>query len=168
MKKNIVGLLVFISPLSYAMNICHPNIVPIAPNSRYEFLNNGAEVKDIKTDLIWQRCSLGQAWNGTSCTGKSLTYNWASALQMAKNTGDGWRVPNIKELDSLSEDACFSYAMNEIVFPNTGLDRFYWSSTPSSSNSYRAWIVDFGHGNVKQEFKASYNSINVRLVRSAQ
>lgn len=145
---------------------CNPNITRIAPDSRYELVNNGAEVKDKQTGLIWQRCSLGQTWSGTSCTGTAATYNWTNALQTAANMGGGWRVPNVKELDSLIEQACYSPSINELMFPNTVVN-YYWSSSPVAYNSNYAWIVLFDHGYGGNDGYKYYNYY-VRLVRSGQ
>ncbi|MDO3664492.1 hypothetical protein [Acinetobacter higginsii] len=41
----------------------------LTPDSRYELLNSGKEVKDKKTRLIWQRCLVGEQWDGQNCTG---------------------------------------------------------------------------------------------------
>ena len=105
---KILSLLSLLALTSYSHAACNPNMTATAPNSRYNLLNNGTEVKDVQTGLIWQRCSLGQMWNGTTCTGTAATYNWTNALQTAVNMGSGWRVPNIKEPDSLIEQACYN------------------------------------------------------------
>ncbi len=166
MNKTIIGLLVIISPLSNAQT-CSPNITRSAPDSRYELVNNGTEVKDKQTNLIWQRCSLGQTWSGTTCTGTAATYNWTNALQTAKNMGNGWRVPNIKELESLLEQACYDTAINETYFPATMQIQNYWSSSSSRAiSSGYAWIVYFGNGADGSNGKNSYGA--VRLVRSSK
>jgi hypothetical protein len=99
MKKinalSIIALLLAITH-SHAQT-CNPNITRSAPDSRYQLVNDNTEVKDTQTGLIWQRCSLGQTWSGSSCTGTATTYNWTNALQTAANMGNGWRVPNIKD-----------------------------------------------------------------------
>lgn len=151
------------SAMSHAA--CNPNITPTAPNSRYELVNSGSEVKDLQTGLIWQRCSVGQAWNGTACAGNATTTNWTNALQTVANMGDGWRVPNIKELDSLIEQACYSPSINETYFPNTVVSS-YWSSSPVAGNSYNAWLVDFYSGDNHHDPK--FNSYYVRLMRASQ
>ena len=135
---------------------CNANIARTAPDSRYQLLNNGTEVKDTQTNLIWQRCSLGQTWNGAGCISDAVRYQWVDALQAAKNIGSGWRVPNIKELDSLIEQACYSPSINEVFFPNT--QSGYWSSSPFIG-------VDFTFGSVGG---SGFNGGNlyVRLVRS--
>ena len=145
----------------------HSTIMRTAPDSRYELLDDNAEVKDKKTGLIWQRCSLGQTWSGEACIGKAAIYNWEKALQTAKDMGDVWRVPNTEELESLIEEACSSPSINITFFPNTQCDR-YWSSSLYGSSTSLTFVVGFGSGRVN----AVYNNVGfqhcVRLVRSGQ
>lgn len=165
-KLIIATLLLTVSTTDHAA--CNSSITRTAPDSRYELINGDAEVKDKYTDLIWQRCSLGQTWNGTSCTGNAATYKWASALQVATNMGSGWRVPNVKELDSIIEQACYSPSINEVFFPNT-VSSYYWSSSTVASSSLSAWFVYFSNGKNYAIIRAYKGSNNyVRLVRSSQ
>jgi hypothetical protein len=62
---------------------CNPNTARTAPDTRYSAINDGAEVKDIVTRLIWQRCSLGQRWNGKTCLGTAAAHSWAKAQEAA-------------------------------------------------------------------------------------
>lgn len=156
---------------SYAQT-CNPNIKPTRPDSRYQDM--GAEVKDTVTGLIWQRCSLGQTWNGSTCIGAATKYTWQQALTMAKNLGNGYRLPNIKELQSLVETKCYDPAINTNIFPNT-LNNWYWSSSPYSYLStvsatpyiYYAWGVSFSTGYSNSDYNnfKTYNYY-VRAVRS--
>lgn len=57
-------------------------------------------VLDNWTHLQWRRCLEGQSWNGVACTGSPLLIDLYAALSTANNH-PGWRVPGIKELDSL-------------------------------------------------------------------
>lgn len=165
MQKVLLAMvLASLSGMSYAA--CNTsNIISTAPNSRYQLLNNNTEVKDLKTNLIWQRCSLGQTWSGVSCTGTATKHTWQNAMQASQNIGGGWRLPNIKELQSLVERACYNPSINETIFPNT-VSQSYWSSSPVASLSDSAWDVYFHYGydydNVKD------GSLYVRLVRSSQ
>ena len=165
MHKLIIStLLLALSTTNYAA--CNSAITRTAPDSRYQLLNSDTEVKDTQTGLIWQRCSLGQTWSDTSsCTGTATTYNWTNALQTAKNMGNGWRVPNIKELDSLIEQACYSPSINETYFPNTQ-SNWYWSSSPVANRSSYAWVVYFSYGYFGNG--SQYGYAYVRLVRSGQ
>lgn len=164
-KLTLATLMALTATLCHAQT-CNSNIVRGAPDSRYQLLNGDTEVKDKQTGLIWQRCSLGQVWSGTTCTGTAATYNWANALQTAKNMGGDWRVPNIKELDSLVEEACYNAAINETFFPatQTRTRGYYWSSSPVPISG--AWYVHFDYGYVS--FDGKNDSLYVRLVRSSQ
>lgn len=163
-KLTLATVMALTATLSHGQT-CNPNIAREAPDSRYQLLNDNTEVKDTQTGLIWQRCSLGQTWSGTSCTGTAATYNWANALQTAKNMGNDWHVPNVKELDSLVEEACYDAAINETYFPNT-VSHYYWSSSPYANGSSGAWVVYFSYGDDSTGHKS--NSYYVRLVRSSQ
>lgn len=162
-KRLCIVLMALTTAVSHAQTCNFVNMARSAPDNRYILLNNDSEVKDSYTSLIWQRCSLGQMWNGSICTGTANSYNWVNALQTAKNIGDGWRLPNVKELDSLVEQACYSPAINNSVFPNT-VNSAYWSSTPSAFVSNNSWSVNFISGGRSNSVKS--NNLTVRLVRS--
>lgn len=129
--------------------LCSSQIESNTPNSRYQILGDGSEVKDLKTGLIWQRCSLGQHWAGSGCDGAPARYTWPQALATAKTGGDRWRLPNVKELYSLVNIACYNPAINEPIFPDTA-NNGYWSSSPSTltpnsaADPAYAWTVNFG------------------------
>ena len=164
-KLNALSIIALLLAITHShAQTCNANITRSAPDSRYQLVNDNTEVKDTQTDLIWQRCSLGQTWNGSSCTGTATTYNWTNALQTAANMGNAWRIPSIKELDSLVEQACYNMSINETYFPNT-VSRGYWSSSPSA-NSNGAWLVLFNNGLGSSGNKDG--NYYVRLVRSTQ
>lgn len=172
MKKQLFSciLLVLGSSLSYAQT-CDNQVPHTAPDSRYQVLGNGSEVLDKQTNLIWQRCSIGQTWNSTTCEGSSTTHTWANALKLIhdkvanKELGTGYRLPNIKELQSLVEEACYSPSINSTFFPNTPNDNF-WSSSPHAYYDYYAWYVNFHNGYSSNYYK--YSNYYVRVVRSSQ
>ena len=146
---------------------CNDNITPSTPTSRFTLNDNGT-VTDNQTGLIWMRCSLGQIWDGTTCTEYASSYTWAQALAGANETNyagfSDWYLPNIKELASIVESACYNPAINQTVFPNTPSSR-YWSSSPDASFYYNnAWNVYFNKGGDYSNGK-SYDS-HVRLVRA--
>ena len=123
-------------------------VCPVTPG---RFLINGAEVTDTVTGLVWSRCSVGQTWTGTVCSGNPTLVYHDQALQLAQNAV-GWRLPNIKELASLVDRRCDFPAIDSVAFPNTvGGYYTYWSSTPASGEN-SAWLVSFSEGTF-YEFK---------------
>jgi len=117
-------------------------------DSRYTLHEDGT-VTDTWNGLMWQRCSLGQTWNGSTCTGNPSRYTWQGALQQGEGNSfagySDWRLPNRKELRSIVAYYRYDPAINTTVFPNTPYT--YWSSSPSAGNSGNAWsIVDFARG----------------------
>lgn len=142
---------------------CNPHIPVVAADSRYEVLASEAEVRDSRTGLVWQRCSLGQNWSAGRCNGTASALNWQGALQAARAAGNDWRLPDIKELQSLVEDACQSPAINTALFPGTVND-WYWSSSPVVTYPAFAWYVHFGSGNSYGDAKSGERL--VRMVRS--
>lgn len=128
---------------SYALD-CETGISPTTAH----FQANGGEVYDSKTDLTWQRCSIGQNWDDGFCSGSATRMSWQQALSAAESTeltGQGWRVPNIKELSSIVEQCRLAPSINTDVFPNVP-NSGYWSSSPSAANPSTSWYVAIGSG----------------------
>ena len=165
-KLSYLTLLVGMVSVAQAQT-CNPNIVRTAPDSRYELVvgSGGSEVLDKKTGLIWQRCSLGQTWNGTTCTGTASTHTWTDALAKVRAVGNGYRLPNIRELKSLTEKACVAPAINNTFFPHTASDD-YWSASPDANSFNLAWHVYFGDGFTGGNHKDDY--YYVRAVRAGR
>jgi hypothetical protein len=128
------------------------------------FVVNGAEVTDQRTGLVWARCSVGQSWSGSACTGTATTLTHEAALAHAQGQS-GWRLPNVKELASLADKGCQSPAIDSVAFPNTP-SSWYWTSSPYVGDSGYAWYVYFGYGVVGSGGRYSYR--RVRLVRASQ
>lgn len=120
-----------------------------------EFVDNGdGTVTHRRTGLTWMRCSLGQIWDGKGCNGEAKGHLWKQALQAAAdlNASGGyakradWRVPNIKELDSIAELQCAWPAINLTIFPGTPPKRFWSSSLFMQKNFRWAMFVSFQDG----------------------
>lgn len=128
-------------------------------DGRYQILAGGAEVKDTKTGLIWQRCSVGQSWNGKTCEGTAEEFAFYSAQDQSRN---GWRVPTKDELATLLDKRQSKKPfINQKAFPGTGL--WYWTSSLYQGDSFKSWSVYFSDGSVGNSVRSG--SINVRLVR---
>ncbi len=148
---------------------CSNDAVPeITPTSDF-ILNDDGTAYHKKTGLTWKRCAEGQTWywdsgaQAGSCTETEDYYDWSGTLSRA--TTDGWRLPNLKELQSIVEKRNWNPAINATVFPNTPATIF-WSASPVSPDAYRAWLVSFFSANDVALFKVNVHA--VRLVRGGQ
>lgn len=149
-------------------------------NSRYQYLADGSIVRDEVTGLEWQRCSVGQTWNGSECSGVASRYNWQQAMSLTAPAG--FSLPSHTQLRSLvycsnldafdsagSNNACgeflsFQYpTIDLIAFPNTPANA-YWSSTPYLQSDDLAWFVDFFDGHANSGNKL--NTMSVRFVKT--
>lgn len=115
---------------------------------------------------VWQRCALGQSWDGATCTGTPDLLSWSAALAAAESHlqagEDDWRVPNRNELASIIEDRCFGPSINAAAFPAAPVD-VYWTSSPVADGIEQAWRVDFADGLIEPASTGAPNA--VRLVR---
>jgi hypothetical protein len=150
---------------AHAAQTCVATIVRTAPDSRYLDNLNGT-VTDRKTALTWKQCTEGLS--GAGCAvGASTMMDWQNALQTASSSVfagfNDWRLPNIKELQTLLERGCYSPALNAVAFPNT-VDNYFWSATSSANDAARGWVVGFFYGDVDR-FATKVGTYNVRLVR---
>jgi hypothetical protein len=174
MKLSVGALCLSLTVSINTFAACITTAVETTPTADFTGHNNGT-VTHQPTGLMWQVCSQGQAWAaGTGCsTGAATTHTWQAALAIpaSLNAGGGyatytdWRLPNIKELASITELRCSSPSINESVFPDTD-SSFYWSSSPVANGSSEAWGVYFVDGNGYDDNRGSDR--RVRLVRGGQ
>ncbi len=148
---------------------CRNDITASTPDQDFTLHNDGT-VTHNSTGLMWMRCSLGQTWDGSTCTGAASTFTWQNALGAAQSHNfaghSDWRLPNKNELASLVEQRCVSPAINSKIFPSTPTGGSFWSSSPNADYSYGAWSVLFYYGDVFNGNKSNYG--RVRLVRAGQ
>ena len=130
-------------------------------STRFAIRNDGTQVTDTRTGLVWARCSVGQNWNGSTCSGAYGTFSHEDASTYAHNQ-NGWRLPNVRELSGLTDPGCKEPAIDDAAFPNTP-SVWYWTSTPYIGYSNYAWYVDFQYGSVN--FSRRNGGFAVRLVR---
>lgn len=164
MKKFIAGTaLALLSTFTMAAQECSLEFSKSAPNLRYVFNDNGT-VRDKITGLTWMRCPIGQTWNekASTCTGESTGMFWQAALSEVEAINQSenhklhqfggvekWRMPNIKELYSLSEVSCRTPSLNRKAFSGafttTTLDgdvrALVWSNT-HKPGSDSVFVVD--------------------------
>jgi hypothetical protein len=123
---------------------------PPAGGARY--LVAADTVQDQRTGLTWQRRSDGQL----------RTWEAARASCQAPGLGGtGWRLPSMKELQSIVDEARANPAIDP-VFGETPLDPF-WTATPVVAAPGSAWRVSFPHGYTYDA--AATNEYHARCVR---
>ncbi|MDD5724403.1 MAG: DUF1566 domain-containing protein [Syntrophales bacterium] len=134
------------------------------PNPRF-MDNSDGTVTDNLTGLIWLK---GTNYNSTTGTTGSAT--WADALTFCNDLHSGqcglsdgssagdWRLPNVKELQSLIDFGYYSPALSDTagtgkwtegdsftnVLQPSGSMR--WSSSANASYTVTVWGVDFSEG----------------------
>jgi hypothetical protein len=77
-------------------------------------------VLDNWSKLQWRRCLEGETWDGSTCSGQPLALNLYDALARA-SAHPGWRLPGIKELDSIHSrpDDLSAVQWDAEVFPSS-------------------------------------------------
>ena len=121
------------------------------------FTDNGdGSVTDNNTGLIWQQGEDGQkTWED------AIAY--CEDLSLAGHTD--WRLPNIKELESITDDTLYNPAIDTNFFPDAIASHYYSSTTFASSSSYALDVV-FDRGYLDADNKADDD--RVRCVRVGQ
>ncbi|NTV13165.1 MAG: beta-propeller fold lactonase family protein [Desulfobulbaceae bacterium] len=93
-------------------------------------------VTDRDSGLMWQQSEGG-------------AMNWEAALSYCQGlnlaTLGDWRLPNLKELNSLIDHGRSNPALDSGVFPN-GAATAYWSATSVAGVLGQAWTVEFAAG----------------------
>ena len=112
------------------------------------FNNNGdGTITDNKTGLIWQQTP----------TTNQMTWEEALIYASTLTAGgkSGWRMPNIKELQSLNDEKLFKPSFDKNYYPTIAAANF-WSSTSMQNTSSKAWDINVDYGIV------SYNEKTVK------
>lgn len=137
-------------------------------DSRYVLHANGTAT-DVITSLTWMRCQIGQTWTGSACIGQPTTYAWIYAVALSGTVtfaGESdWRVPTIRELESLvGRTKYLNDAFNRKVFDQVFV---LWSSTEWFNQSDGAVWVPSQMGEISYVSKSSqYPVLMVRGLAS--
>ena len=140
---------------------------PAAVQPKYTVYNGGVETSSYTVDNI-----TGLMWvtNPGDMSGgqyvSSGTYTWENALNKCESlsyaTYTDWRLPNIKELQSIVDYSRLNPSIDPAYFLNT-LNSYYWSATTYVPATTSAWYVYFGPGTIYFNDKAT--AYFVRCVR---
>ena len=137
----------------------------LADDSR--FVTKEHIVVDLERQIEWLRCSVGQRWNGSECSGNIVNLSLdmvPKALEIAnEQLGGGWRLPSKAELKSLVCKECPSPKIDKEIFPNTD-NAPYWTGDKSIFNSKFFVSVNFHTGFSFNRF-SPIKELAVRLVR---
>ena len=122
--------------------------------------NGDGTTTDNRTGLMWVNNG-----NSEGCYNGG-TLKWEQALAFCEGLTyagySDWRLPNVRELESIVDAGESSPAINKTYFPNTAGG--YWTSTTYMPAYVTAWSVDFSAGFVTNDHKG--NTANyVRCVR---
>jgi len=95
--------------------------------------------------------------------------SWESALQSAEETNfagaSDWRLPNIKELQSLNDENYSNPSINPIFNSQISAGK-YWSSTSLPNQTTKAWYLDTRFGITTYAVKT--DKLKVVFVRTAE
>jgi hypothetical protein len=150
--------------------------VPL-PTPRFKDNKNGT-VTDKLTGLIWLKnanCFSSRPWALAVETATTLA-SGQCGLMDGSSAGD-WRLPNVKELQSLIDFGFFGPALSNTAGtaqwtdgnPFSGVrSTEYWSSTTYVNGPDHAWSVDLGDGNARGSDHPKVDSGPVWPVRGGQ
>jgi hypothetical protein len=102
------------------------------------FTDNGnGTITDNVTNLVWQKIH------------STDSLSWEQSLTYADTTTIGgytdWRLPNIKELQSINDENLINPSVNNTFFSNVGVNKF-WSSTSLPNQTTKAWYLSTQFG----------------------
>ena len=140
----------WMQPLTKAYSDFYVRCVRGGPISAPAFRDNGnGTITDSTTGLVWQK---GESWAQT----------WEEALDYCEGLTLGnrsdWRLPNIRELESIVDWDRSNPAINITYFPDCSGSIYtcYWSSSTRMSLLEQAHTVNFNLGNVRDDGKVMY------------
>lgn len=117
-----------------------PSSPAVAPPDQYTVVFPG-EVRDNYTGLIWQ-----QGYSPTTMSWSEAA-SYCAALEL---NGHAWRLPSIRELATLVDEAQVAPSINRAMFPDTKYgarsDNWYWASHSAVNNASAAWAINFDDG----------------------
>lgn len=156
----------FLLSAGVTAQICRTDQERRTPTSDFTLLNDGTTSQNT-TDLMWMRCPLGQTYNNDRCTGRADNLTWDQSVAAADRSSfaghNDWRLPTMRELSGILDQACRSPSINLDVFPDAS-SSWYWTSTNYAYDRSLKWGIYFDLG--YQDYTGSFHPSHVRLVRN--
>jgi len=117
-----------------------PSEPAVAPPNLYTEVAAG-EIRDNYTGLVWQQ--------GYSDAGMPFADAAAYCLTLALG-GNTWRLPSVRELATLVDEARVAPSINVTMFPDTQYgsrsNDWYWASHLARNSQTAAWALNFDDG----------------------
>ncbi|MBI3795371.1 MAG: DUF1566 domain-containing protein [Deltaproteobacteria bacterium] len=109
---------------------------------------------------------MGVSWSADIDGSPWTIWEWLEQINAEGGTGyaghHDWRIPNVRELQSIVDYELSNPAINPIFGPTNSLTP-YWTSITYLPSPSEAWFVGFGHGSAWDSIKGS--NMTVRAVR---
>ncbi len=113
--------------------------------------NKNGTITDNYTGLVWQQLQSPEVMT------------WEDALRFAANlslTGKkDWRLPNIKELQSLNDEKLFRPSFNKNYFTNISSGNFWSSTTLKQPRPDKGWTINVDFGIVSYNAKTTLQNV---------
>jgi hypothetical protein len=134
-----------------------------------QFINHGnGAITDTATGLVWERQGFP---SGRFVPRGTWQRALADCERLTLAGYADWRLPNIRELESLVDLIGNSHPAIDPVFNCCGNPPLYWSSTTWERSPLTAWIVDFSNGLVGAlalPYFKNNPGISIRCVRGGR
>jgi hypothetical protein len=136
--------------------------------------------QDKITGLVWEMKTTSGLRDGSrvydyptsgqdSYTTWGPVQDYVSSINTAALCGKtDWRLPKVRELQSIVHYGALFPAIDGSFFPNTGFDAgdAYWSASTVPDSSTYVWVVRFDRGHAYDDIRDPTTIHHVRLVRT--
>ncbi|MFA4829001.1 MAG: DUF1566 domain-containing protein [Thermodesulfovibrionales bacterium] len=108
-----------------------------------DLLMSTSGVTDESTELMWTGNINSERGNPTM----KWEYALAACESLVYGQYSDWRLPNVRELESLTDDIRNNPSLDKIFFSDVS-SSYYWTSTTNAASTAQSWAVSFQDGTV--------------------